>query len=79
MPVYYFRVRTADSIPHLVQNRDLPDLYAALAEGQRQARALLPRRPSRTEGPLRAHLDIEDECHRPVASLALADVARAVG
>lgn len=76
MPSYYFRVRTPDKAPHRIERHELPNLDAAMAMGQRTARALVrnPLRRGRTS--FGGSLSIEIEGNQPIAQIMLADVAR---
>lgn len=78
MPLYFFSLKTRNAIPHAERSGEFPDLRAALAEAHSAARAMLHTR--RRHSPLDVHgsLDIEDESHRPVARILLAEVARQI-
>lgn len=78
MPHYFFRLNTRNAVPHKDQGGDFPDLRAALAGAHSTARAML--RTRMRHAPIEVHgsLDIEDERHRPVARILLADVARQI-
>jgi hypothetical protein len=76
MPSYYFSLRNRHTIERRERARDYPDLQAALADAQGAARAAIDQRLRRQE-PIEPQgcLDIEDEQHRPVARIMLAELA----
>ncbi|MDV3459051.1 hypothetical protein RZN05_18780 [Sphingomonas sp. HF-S4] len=79
MPQFFFQLRTQGTAPRFDDSpRDLPSLAAALAEGQGRARALLHNHLRRAPGPVHGTLEIEDDRHRPVARILLADIARQI-
>lgn len=78
MPQFFFQLRTAGTHAPDDKPRDLPSLAAALAEGQGRARALIHNHRRRTPAPLHGMLEIEDDRHRPVARILLADIARQI-
>lgn len=79
MPCYYFQLRTANQPSRLpIERRELPDLRAAMLEAQRAARALIHHHPRRAPESVRGCLDVQDEQHRPVARIMLADIAHQI-
>lgn len=78
MPHYFFRLNVRGAIVHAEQGGDFPDLRAALAGAHSAARAMLHNRIRHTPIDLHGSLDVEDERHRPVARILLADVARQI-
>lgn len=78
MPHYSFRLNTRNAIAHADQGGDFPDLRAALVGAHSTARAMLRTRTRHTLIELRGSLDVEDERHRPVARILLAEVARQI-
>jgi len=78
MPHYFFRLNTRGAIQHAEQGGDFPDLRAALAGAHSAARTMLHSRNRHAPIELHGSLDIEDERHRPVARILLADVARQI-
>lgn len=78
MPHYYFRLRTRNAVPHVERGGDFPDLNSALAEAHSTARVMLHSRIRHAPLDMHGSLDIEDERHRTVARILLADVARQI-
>jgi hypothetical protein len=77
MPTYYFTLRKCEDPGYRELCREYPDLDAALVDAQGTARAVVGQRLRRA-GPndLHGSLDIEDDRHRPVARIMLADLVR---
>ena len=78
MPRYRFSFRFADAASTPGQCREFPNLAAALAEAQHAARALIRNRMRHLRSTPSGSLDIEDETHRPLARIMLAEVARQI-
>lgn len=78
MPHYYFQLRTRNAVPHVERGGDFPDLSSALAEAHSTARVMLHSRIRHAPLDMHGSLDIEDERHRTVARILLADVARQI-
>jgi len=78
MPRYHFNLRIADAAPSPGPCHDFPNLAAALAEAQHTARSLIRNRMRHLCSNLNGSLDIEDETHRPLARIMLAEVARQI-
>ena len=78
MPQFFFRLNTRNAIAHQAQSGEFPDLRAALAGAHSAARAMLHTRHRHAPIELHGCLDVEDEGHRPVARILLADVARQI-
>ena len=77
MPLYYFALRNRDTVAHRDAGRDFPDLRTALTHAQGVARSMIHNRLHRRQPvELRGSFDIEDEQHRPMARIMLADLAR---
>jgi hypothetical protein len=77
MPTYHFTLRKCPPLDYRGLPREYPDLDTALADAQRAAREVVGQH-LRSDG-LRvdqASLDIEDERHRPVARIMLAELVR---
>lgn len=78
MPHYYFHLRTSNAVPDVERGGDFPDLSSALAEAHSAARVMLHGRTRQAPLDVHGSLDIEDDRHRTVARILLADVARQI-
>jgi hypothetical protein len=78
MPQYTFRLHTLDRAIHLPETAELPGLREALIAANRAARTLIHRQRGHGRIDVHGTLDVEDEGHRPVARILLAEVARQI-